>query len=133
MNVFLPSNLVIRENGNPLATADLAGRLVDLRGRVAADGLTLSATRIDVKNNDTGDASLMGPVSASSAADNTLTIAGITVSTVGAQFNGSAPDHGSITAAGFFGSIVPGVTMVKVRWSPFVSTAAPAKEVELEN
>jgi len=132
-NVSLPSNLVIRENGNLLATSALVGRFVDLRGRVAADGLTLSATRVDVKNNDPGDAELRGPVSAISAVDNTLAIAGITVSTAGAEFKGSAPDHGSITAAGFFGSIVPNVTVVKVRWRPFVSTAAPASDVELES
>jgi hypothetical protein len=131
--VTLPSNLDLRENGNALAPAALAGRFVDLRGRVGAGGLNITATRIDVKNNDPGDAMLRGPVSAATASDNKLTIAGITVNTAGADFKGSDDMHGIITAAQFFAAIVPDVTVVRVRWNPFTSITAPAKELELES
>jgi hypothetical protein len=131
--VTIPTNLEIRENGNALAPAALAGRFVDLRGRVGAGGVNLIATRIDVKNNDPGDATLRGPVTAASAANNTLTVAGINVNIAGAELKGSDSANGTLTAAQFFAAIVPDVTAVKVRWSPFTTTAAPAKEVELES
>jgi len=133
VNVIVPTNLEIRENGNALATAALAGRFVDLRGRVGADGLGITATRIDVRNSNSGDATLRGPVSAASAAGNTLTIAGITVNTAGAAFSGNDSANSAITPAQFFASLVPNLTVVKVRWAPFTSTTAPAKEIELEN
>ncbi|MBI2354910.1 MAG: hypothetical protein HYV06_07765 [Deltaproteobacteria bacterium] len=132
-SVTLPSMIEIRENGNAVAPAALAGRFVDLRGRLGADGLAITATRIDVKNNDPGEATLRAPVSAASAADNTLTIAGILVNTTGAEFKGNDAPHSVIAATQFFNSIVPNVTVVKVRWRPFTTTAAPASDVELEN
>lgn len=131
--VTLPSMLEIRENGNAVAPAALAGRFVDLRGRLGTDGVAITATRIDVKNNDPGEATLRAPVSAASAANNTLTVAGVPVNTTGAEFKGNDPPHSVISAAQFFDSIVPNVTVVKVRWRPFTTTAAPASDVELEN
>jgi uncharacterized protein DUF5666 len=132
-SVTLPSRLDIRESGNTLAPAALADRFVDLRGRLGADGLGITATRIDVKSNDPGEAILRAPVSAASAADNTLTIAGILVSTTGSEFRGSGEPHSVTAASQFFAAIVPDVTVVRVRWRPFTSTAAPASDVELEN
>ena len=132
-NVTLPSMLDIRESGNILAPAALVGRFVDLRGRLGADGVGITATRIDVKNNDPGEAILRAPVSAASAVDNTLTIAGILVNTTGSEFKGNDAPHSVIAAAQFFNSIVPNVTAVRVSWRPFTTTAAPASEVELEN
>jgi len=132
-SVTLPSKLDIREKGNVLATTALAGRFVDLRGRLGADGLGITATRIDVKNNDAGEAILRAPVSAASAADNTLTAAGILVNTAGSEFKGNDAPHSITAAARFFDSIVPNVTVVRVRWRPFTTTAAPASDVELEN
>lgn len=132
-SVTLPSRLEIRESGNALAPAALAGRFVDLRGRLGADGLGITATRIDVKSNDPGEAILRAPVSAASAADNTLAIAGILVNTTGAEFKGKDSPHSVMAAAQFFNSIVANVTVVKVRWRPFTTTAAAASDVELEN
>lgn len=133
IKVSVPSSAEIRENGNTLALAALTGRFVDLRGRLGADGQSIIASRIDPRNNDPGEAILRGPVSASSAADNTLTIAGILVNTAGAEFKGNDAPHSAIAAAQFFSSIVPNVTVVKVRWRPFTTTAAPASDVELES
>jgi hypothetical protein len=132
-SVTLPSKFEIRENGNVLAPAALTGRFVDLRGRLGADGLGITATRIDVKNNDPGEATLRAPVSAASAADKTLTIAGILVNTTGSEIKGNDAPHSVIAAAQFFNSIVPNVTVIRVRWRPFTTTAAPASDVELEN
>src|SRR6185369_2335613 len=125
--------LEIRDSGNALAPAALAGRFVDLRGRLGADGLAITATRIDVKSNDPGEAILRAPASAASATDNTLTIAGILVNTAGAEFKGKDAPHSIIAATLFFTSIVPNETVVRVRWRPFTTTAAPARDVELEN
>jgi hypothetical protein len=130
-DVNLPSMLEIREHGDLLAPAALAGRFVDLRGRLGADGII--ATRIDVKNNDPDEAILRAPVSAASAADSTLTVAGILVNTSGTEFKGSGSPLDAMTAARFFDAIVPDVTLVKVRWRPFTTTAAPAHDVELES
>jgi hypothetical protein len=127
----LPSKLEIREHGDLLATSALAGRSVDLRGRLGADGII--ATRIDVKSNGNDEAILQAPVSAASAANNTLTVAGILVSTAGSEFKGSDAPHSVMAAAGFFDSIVPNVTVVRIRWRPFTTTAAPAHDVELES
>jgi len=132
-SVTLPSKLEIRENGNALAPAALAGRFVDLRGRLGADGLAITATRIDVKSNDPGEAILRAPVSAASAANNTLTIAGIKVNTTGAEFKGNDAPHSVVAAAQFFNSIVLNETVVRVLWRPFTTTDAPARDVELEN
>src|SRR6185369_92587 len=132
-SVTLPTKLEIRDSGNALAPAALAGRFVDLRGRLGADGLAITATRIDVKSNDPGEAILRAPVSAASATDNTLTIAGILVNTAGAEFKGKDAPHSIIAATLFFTSIVPNETVVRVRWRPFTTTAAPARDVELEN
>jgi Domain of unknown function (DUF5666) len=132
-SVTLPSKLEIRENGNAVAPAALAGRFIDLRGRLGTDGLAIIATRIDVKSNDPGEAILRAPASAASATDNTLTIAGILVNTAGAEFNGKDAPHSIIAATQFFSSIVPNETVVRVRWRPFTTTAAPARDVELEN
>jgi uncharacterized protein DUF5666 len=132
-SVTLPSKLEIRESGNALAPASLAGRFVDLRGRLGADGLGITATRIDLKNNDAGEAILRAPVSSASAADNTLTIAGILVNTTGSEFKGNDAPHSIMAAAQFFNTIVPNVTVVKIRWRPFTITSAPASDVELEN
>jgi hypothetical protein len=131
-SVMLPANLEIREDGNVLAPEALAGRVVDLRGMAGADGLIM-ATRLDVKNNDPDEATLRGPVSASSSSDNRLTIAGITVNTAGTVFKGNDAEHSTITAAQFFAAIADNVTVVKVRWDPFTSVSAPPKEIELEN
>jgi len=132
-NVTLPSKLEIRESGNAVAPAALTGRFVDLRGRLGVDGLAITATRIDVKSSDPGEAILRAPVSTASAADNTLTIAGILVNTAGAEFKGKDAPHSIIAATLFFTSIVPNETVVRVRWRPFTTTAAPARDVELEN
>lgn len=129
ITVGVPGSAEIREDGNTVPLAALIGRFVDLRGRTGADGLGVAASRIQVRNNDPGEAILRGPVSAASAADNTLTIAGILVNAAGAEFKG---EEAIITQAQFFAAITPNATVVKVLWRPFVSTAAPAKEVELE-
>jgi hypothetical protein len=133
VNVTVPTNLEIRESGNAVALSALAGRFVDLRGRVGAGGLGITATRIDVRNNTQPDAILRGPASDASAAGNSLTIAGITVNTAGAAFKRNGPDTSAITPDQFFAALVPNQSVVKVRWDPFTSTTAPAKEIELEN
>jgi hypothetical protein len=60
-------------------------------------------------------------------------MAGILVSTTGAEFKGNDAPHSAIAATQFFAAIVPDVTVVRVRWRPFTSTTAPASDVELEN
>lgn len=133
ITVSVPGSTEIRENGNAVALAALTGRFVDLRGRVGADGLNIIASRIDPRNNDPGEAMLRGPVSSSSEAGNTLTIAGILINTAGAEFKGSGESHSIISSTQFFASLTPNITVVKALWKPFTSTTAPAKEVELES
>jgi hypothetical protein len=86
-----------------------------------------SVVRVDASTR----AQLKGIVSAKTPTTS-LTILGVTVDTSAASFRdingGTMP-----VAADFFAAITPGTTVVKVKWTAFTSTSAPADEADLES
>jgi hypothetical protein len=105
---------------------------VEVRATTDRDG-NLIATRIVVQSAST-KAFLQGPVTAANSAAGTLTILGnVIVSDNGTEWRASSTSTElPVTKAVFFGQINVNVTVVKVKWDPFTSVAAPIKEAEIE-
>ncbi|MBK5276608.1 MAG: hypothetical protein JJE30_16380 [Desulfuromonadales bacterium] len=106
--------------------------------RVVADrNGNLLATRVRVLSAST-KAFLQGPVSAFDATAGTLSFLPVTFSiTVTSDANtqwraSSTATEAAVTKAAFFAQLIANETIVKVRWDPFVSTAAAIKEAEIE-
>jgi hypothetical protein len=115
------------DNGLPVD-----GNHVEVRAKLDRDG-NLIATRIRVQSADT-KAFMQGPISAADSAAGTITILGNTVvSDVSTQWRvSSTSSEVAVTKAEFFAKLKNNVTVVKVRWDGFTSTAAAIKEAEIE-
>jgi len=121
-----------------VALASLAaGQLVQVRGALGRDGLSVVATRMETINDDRP--MLQGVVTAKDAATRTLTVLGKTVSVAQASTSGhsdvSGMDGPSLTTDAFFSSLVVGESVIKARGKDAAAFSDPvltAKEVSLE-
>jgi hypothetical protein len=123
-------NEFTRVDNGPIAD----GNRVEVRAMLNRDG-NLLATRIIVRGPDANQrAFLQGPVSSANAGAGTMTILGIAINTgAGTEFRISTDSSElAVDAATFFSRITPGVTVVKARWRPFVSTSAVVEQAEIE-
>jgi hypothetical protein len=77
-----------------------------------------------------GDRALLRGVVTAATPTSSLTIAGVRIDTSQAQFRNF--DDSALTASAFFAAVQPGVTVVKVRWRPFVDVTQPIEEAELD-
>lgn len=117
-----------------------AGDLVEVRGFLARDGVSLLATRLERTTDDRPI--IQGVVTAKDAAADTVTILGKTIWAGVVEAGGfhdfdpsSGVDGPSITKDAFFAAITVGETVVKGRGKDAAAFADPiltAKEVELE-
>lgn len=115
----------------------VAGQLVQVRGALGRDGLSVVATRMETTNDDRP--MLQGVVTAKDAAARTLTVLGKTVSIAQASASGhsdvSGQDGPSLTTDAFLSAIVVGETVIKARGKDAAAFSDPvltAKEVSLE-
>ncbi len=115
----------------------VAGQIVQVRGALGRDGLSVVATRMETTNDDRP--MLQGVVTAKDAAARTLTVLGKTVSVAQASMSGhsdvSGVDGPSLTTDAFFSSVVVGESMIKARGKDSAAFSDPvltAKEVSLE-
>lgn len=104
------------------------GNHLEIVGFLDAGG-NVVASKLERRNPDVRKI-IQGPASAASEAGNTVTILGVTVNTAGAQFEDM--NDAPITAAAFFGAIIPDRTVVKARGTVFANNTLTATEVELE-
>jgi len=119
----------------------LNGSHVEVRAVSDRDG-NIIATRIKVQGAST-KAFLQGPVTAANGAAGTLTILGTTtvpgiaiVSDGNTEWRLSDNETDAATTnnkTAFFAQIILNVTVVKVKWDPFVSVSTPIKEAEIES
>ena len=121
-------NQFTRVDNGPVAN----GNHIEVRAVPDRNG-SLVATRIVVQGAST-QAFLQGPVTAADAAAGTLTIVGSAIASDGTtEWRASSTSTElPVTKAAFFGQINANVTVVKVKWAPFASVAAPIKEAEIE-
>lgn len=114
---------------DPLTLADLAqGDEVEIRGYVDGSGYVATEVR---RQNENSRARLRGIVTAEDAAAGTLAIAGIPIrSGGGTQFEDA--NEAPVSAAAFFDALQVG-DFVQATWDPFVSTAAAADQLALED
>ncbi|HKV87366.1 MAG TPA: DUF5666 domain-containing protein, partial [Candidatus Dormibacteraeota bacterium] len=121
-------NQFTRVDNGPVAN----GNHIEVRAVSDRNG-SLVATRILVQGAST-QAFLQGPVTAADAAAGTLTIVGSAIASDGTtEWRASSTSTElPVTKAAFFGQINANVTVVKVKWAPFASVAAPIKEAEIE-
>lgn len=114
-----------------------AGQLVQVRGALGRDGLSVVAIRMEATNDDRP--LLQGVVTAKDAAARTLTVLGKTVSVAQASISGHSDvpgmDGPSLTTDAFFSGIVVGETVIKARGKDAAAFSDPvltAKEASLE-
>jgi hypothetical protein len=109
-----------------------AGANVQVRGYPTRDGAGLNATRLEVLDAAPSDRAFLRGVVSAKTPTSGLVILGIAIDTSAAEFR-DLSDAG-MTPAAFFGAIVTGQTIVKVRWRPYpAGTSAAVDEAELEN
>lgn len=109
-----------------------AGAHVEVRGSPTRDGTGLDATRLELVDATPADRAFLRGVVAAKTPTSSLEILGVAIDTSAASFRDLS--SAAIGAAAFFDAIVPGQTIVKVRWRPYPATlAAPVDEAELEN
>jgi len=121
-------NAFTRIDQGPLA----AGDHVEIRATTDRDG-NLIASRI-IKLSASSRVFLQGPVTAYDAGAGTMTMLGLVIATDSrTEFRTSTDTAESAVAQTvFFAQVVPGVTVVKVRWDAFTSLAVPVKQAEIE-
>ena len=121
-------NQFTRIDNGPVAD----GSHVEVRAAADRDG-NLIATRIVVQGASTR-AFLQGPVTAADATAGTLTILGnAIVSDANTEWRASSTSSElAVTKAAFFAQVRVNATVVKVKWDPFTSVAAPINEAEIE-
>lgn len=114
-----------------------AGQLVQVRGALGRDGLSVVATRMETTNDDRP--LLQGVVTAKDAVGRSLTVLGKTVSVAQASTSGhsdvSGIDGPSLSTDAFFAGVIVGETVIKARGkdaSAFSDPVLTAKEVSLE-
>ena len=122
---------------NPLTRVDgtpTIGSHVEVRGMLDNSG-GLIATRIIVANGgNTSQAFLQGPVTAADSVAGTVTLVGSTVNSNGStewRLSNKSTET-PVDKATFFSRLNVNVTVVKVKWSSFVSLSDPIKEAEIE-
>ena len=115
----------------------VAGNLVQVRGTLGRDGLSVAATRLEATTDDRPI--LQGVATAKDVAGRTLTVLGKTVSLAQANASGhsdvSGVDGPSLTTDAFLASVVVGETVIKARGKDAAAFSDPmltAKEVSLE-
>jgi uncharacterized protein DUF5666 len=116
------------DNGLPVD-----GDHVEVRAVAGRDG-GLVASRIKILS-PSGRAFLQGPVTAFDGAAGTMTIIGTPISTSVAvtEFRiDSDSSEQAVTSAVFFSRLIANVTVVKVRWNSFISTAEVVSQAEIE-
>lgn len=108
------------------------GWTVQVRGNPTRDGNGLDATRVEVLDTASADRAFLRGVVDAKTPTSSLEILGFAIDTSAAEFRNLS--DGNMTAAAFFDAIVPGETIVKVRWRPYpASTSEPVDQAELEN
>jgi Domain of unknown function (DUF5666) len=114
-----------------------AGQLVQVRGTLGRDGISVVATRMESTND--ARPILQGVVTAKDSGTHTLTILGKTIGMATASAMGksdvSGVDGPVMSTDAFFAAIVVGETVVKARGkdaTAFADPAFTAKEVSLE-
>lgn len=121
------------------AVADLStGDQIEVRGYPTRDGLGLNATRLERISTTPNDRAFLRAVVTAVIPTSSLTMMGLAIDTRSAEFRrstGSGTSVGIPNPADFFAAIVPGQTVVKVRWrNPYpTSTSQAVDEAELEN
>ncbi len=115
----------------------VAGQLVQVRGTLGRDGLSIVATRLETTNDDRP--MLQGVVTAKDATARTLTVLGKTVSLDQANISGHSSQSGvegpTMTTDAFFSAVVVGETVIQARGkdaAAFTDPVLTAKEVSLE-
>ena len=115
----------------------VAGNLVQVRGTLGRDGVSVMATRLESTND--GRPIIQGVVTAKDSGARALTILGKGVSAATASAMGhsdvSGVDGPGMSLDAFFSAIVVGETVVKARGQDAASFADPiltAKEIQLE-
>ncbi|MBI5507897.1 MAG: hypothetical protein HY903_03980 [Deltaproteobacteria bacterium] len=108
-----------------------AGAGVQIRGFLNNDGVTITATRINVLSSPVQSDRLIiqGLASTADATAETVRVLGFTVDTAAADYMNLADEV--VPAATFFAGVVPGRTIVKARGS-FAAGILTADEVQLE-
>lgn len=121
-------NQFTRIDNGPIAN----GSHVEVRAIPDTNG-GLIATRVTVQSAS-DRAFLQGPVTAADRAAGTLTIVGTPIiSDNSTQWRvSSSSTEVPVTRAAFFDQLQTGITVVKVRWDSFTSTAVAIKEAEIE-
>ena len=116
-------------DGSPFGVDDISiGDRIEMRG--FQDGSNIVASRLEREDSD-ADVSLQGPITVFNPGSETVTILTVQVSTDGGtEFEG--PQGAPLSAGQFFDLLELG-SIVKAKWDPFSSTAAPADELSLEN
>lgn len=124
--VINPDPMTRIDNG-PLAN----GQHVEVRAFLGSDGTTLVASRIRVRNPDTR-AFLQGPVTVTNGSMSILGIP-ITTNAQTTEFRVSFDSSEvAVNSATFFAQLKSGVTVVKVRWRPFISTSVAVEQAEIQ-
>jgi hypothetical protein len=105
------------------------GHAIQVRGTPTSGG-AIDALRLDLQDTRPADRAFLRGVVTAKTPTTGLVILGIALDVSGASLGESGP--GSTQA--FFDAIVPGETVVKVRWRPYpASTSEPVEEMEIEN
>jgi hypothetical protein len=108
-----------------------AGARVEVRGTPRRDGTGVDATRVELVDEEPNDEAFLRGVVTEKTGTTGLRILGLAIDLRGAELRSHA--DAPMGAAAFFDAIVPGETVVKVRWRPYpASTAAAVDEAELE-
>jgi len=116
--------------GGSLQFADLnAGDYLRVRGFL--DGGLVTATRIELED-PAPRAELLAPLGAADAAAGRLTLLGLTIAAAAPDTEFQDLSNALISQSEFYMLLGPD-TLVKVRWDPFSSTAAPVKEASIES
>ena len=120
-----------------LLSSLVAGQLVEVRGTLGRDGLSVVATRLDATHDDRP--TIQGVVTAKDPSAKTLTVLGKTVSVDQASISGrsgqSGVDGPSMSSDAFFAAVVVGETVIQARGkdaAAFTDPVLTAKEVSLE-
>jgi hypothetical protein len=109
-----------------------AGARVEVRGSPTRDGRGVNAMRVEVIDEEPADRAFLRGVVTAKTGTSGLEILGLSIDAGGAEFRSLA--DAPMSAGAFFDAVVPGRTLVKVRWRPYpATTAAAVDEAELEH
>jgi hypothetical protein len=120
--------------GGVTSLADLAlGDRVEIRGTPTSDGTGVNASRLELLSTSPSDRAFLRAAVTAKTPTTGLTMLGLAIDVSAASFQG-VDGSSAMAANAFFDAIVPGKTLVKVRWRPYpASPADPVDEAELEN